>query len=53
MVYNFVMPHQTLTKRAEGRKTTPAMEAGLTGHVWTIEDILAMMERLQENEISN
>ena len=53
MHYNFVRPHQTLTQRAEGRKTTPAMAAGMANYVWTMEDLVAMMERLQENEISN
>ena len=31
-VYNFVTPHGTLTKNADGRKTTPAMAAGLEDH---------------------
>jgi len=31
--YNFVRVHQTL-------RVTPAMEAGLTDHVWTIEEML-------------
>jgi transposase-like protein/IS1 family transposase len=38
--YNFVTPHGTLTKDAEGVKTTPAMKAGLTDHVWTLEELL-------------
>src|SRR5205807_10410412 len=46
MVYNFVRPHQTL-------KMTPAMAAGIADHRWTIEDVLAMTERLQETENSN
>jgi hypothetical protein len=29
------------------------MEAGITDHCWTMEDLIAMMERLQENENSN
>jgi IS1 family transposase len=33
MCYNFVRIHQTL-------RVTPAMEAGLTDHVWTIEEML-------------
>jgi hypothetical protein len=32
MFYNFVRIHQTL-------RVTPAMEAGITDHVWTLEDI--------------
>jgi IS1 family transposase len=39
-VYNFVRPHGTLTKNAEGRKTTPAMAAGLTDHPWTLLELL-------------
>lgn len=53
MVYNYVRPHQTLTERAEGRKTTPAMAAGVADHVWSYEDVLAMMDRLAERENSN
>lgn len=34
--YNFCRVHQTL-------RVTPAMEAGLTDHVWTIEELLAIM----------
>jgi hypothetical protein len=33
MHYNFVRIHKTL-------RVTPAMEAGLTDHVWTIEGML-------------
>jgi hypothetical protein len=32
MHYNFVRIHKTL-------RVTPAMEAGLTNHVWTIEEM--------------
>jgi hypothetical protein len=53
MVYNFIRPHQTLTQNNDGRRTTPAMQAGIASHVWTMEDLLAMVERLQENEDSN
>jgi IS1 family transposase len=41
MVYNFVRVHQTL-------KMTPAVAAGIADHRWTVEDLLAMTERLQE-----
>jgi hypothetical protein len=43
-IYNFVTPHGTLTKAASGTKTTPAMAAGLTDHVWTVEEILGLMD---------
>jgi IS1 family transposase len=38
--YNFVTPHGTLTKANGGRKTTPAMEAGLTDRPWTLAELL-------------
>jgi hypothetical protein len=38
--YNFVTPHGTLTKEADRVKTTPAMQAGLTDHVWSLEELL-------------
>jgi ribosomal protein S30 len=39
-VYNFVRPHGTLTKDADGRKATPAMQAGLTDHPWSLLELL-------------
>jgi hypothetical protein len=41
MVYNFIRPHQTLG-------TTPAVAGGVANHIWTIGDLVAMMERLEE-----
>ncbi len=37
MVYNFVKIHKTI-------KTTPAMEAGVTDFLWSMEDIVMMSE---------
>ena len=37
MYYNFCRIHQTL-------RVTPAMEAGITDHVWDIEDILNLLK---------
>ena len=37
MVYNFVKIHSSI-------KTTPAMEAGVTSYLWSIEDIVLMTE---------
>ena len=42
--YNFCQPHQTLTQKAKGVKRTPAMEAGVTDRVLTMEDLLEMMD---------
>jgi IS1 family transposase len=36
MYYNFCRVHQTL-------RVTPAMEAGVTDHVWNLEEILALL----------
>ena len=36
MYYNFARVHQTL-------RVTPAMEAGVSGHVWSIEEIVGML----------
>jgi IS1 family transposase len=41
--YNYCRPHQTLTKAA-GKKTTPAMASGLTDKVWTVRDVIALMD---------
>jgi IS1 family transposase len=44
MAYNFCRPHGTLTKAKKGVHTTPAMAAGVTDHVWTIEEVLGLMD---------
>jgi len=42
--YNFCWPHESLRVRASGgrkwRERTPAMAAGLTDHLWTLEEML-------------
>ena len=38
MHYNFCRVHQTL-------RVTPAMEAGVTDHVWSIEEIVESLDR--------
>jgi len=38
MFYNFCRIHQTL-------RCTPAMEAGLTDHVWTLEELIALLPK--------
>lgn len=42
--YNFCRKHQTLTKQANGVHQTPAMVAGLTDRVWTVYDILNLLQ---------
>ena len=34
--YNFCRVHQTL-------RVTPAMEAGIANHVWTVEEVVALL----------
>jgi hypothetical protein len=44
MHYNFCRPHQTLTGNHPRRyPVTPAMAAGLTDHVWTVEEICGLI----------
>jgi IS1 family transposase len=38
MYYNFTKVHQTL-------KTTPAVKAGIADHVWSLEEIVGLLER--------
>jgi hypothetical protein len=45
MYYNFCRIHQTL-------RVTPAMEAGLSDHVWMIEDLVSLMESPATNNAS-
>lgn len=38
--YNFCRVHQTL-------RVTPAMEAGLADHVWSVEELVGLLEPLR------
>ena len=43
MYYNFARPHKTLTpKNSIG--VTPAMAAGATNHIWTIEEVVKLAD---------
>jgi IS1 family transposase len=44
MHYNFARPHATLTKANNGYPTTPAMAAGKADHVWTLEEIVGLLD---------
>lgn len=44
MVYNFVKIHSTI-------KTTPAMEAGVTDFLWSMEDIVLMMDTMESKTL--
>ena len=41
MHYNFARPHKTLSKPYP---TTPAMAAGVADHVWTVQEIAALLD---------
>lgn len=43
MHYNFVRPHQTLTKRY-GKPTTPAMAAGIATYPWSYTQIAQLLD---------
>jgi len=42
MFYNFARPHKTLSKPYP---KTPAMAAGLTDHIWTIGEIVSLLDK--------
>ena len=52
MHYNFCRAHTTLTRNATGIHTTPAMAAGLTDHVWTLAEVLALTSKSASEEQS-
>ena len=49
MYYNFVRKHQTLTQQAGGIHKTPAMAAGVADHVWTMEEVVGLLEANESN----
>jgi len=42
MYYNFARLHKTLSKPYP---KTPAMAAGLTDHIWEIEEIVSLLDK--------
>jgi hypothetical protein len=40
MFYNFCRVHQTL-------RVTPAMESGLADHVWTVDELIALLPKAE------
>jgi hypothetical protein len=44
MHYNFCRPHQTLTKAAGGKKTTPAMAAEITKYPWSLTQLAELLD---------
>jgi hypothetical protein len=38
MHYNYCRVHQTL-------RVTPAMEAGLANHIWTVDELIALLPK--------
>lgn len=42
MHYNIVRVHKSLRDRYD---RTPAMAAGLTNHIWTVGDIVALLDK--------
>lgn len=49
MHYNYARPHKTLSKKSP---TTPAMAAGVTDHVWTLEEIVGLL-RVPKTAVAN
>jgi IS1 family transposase len=48
--YNLCRPHKTLSKKYP---TTPAMAAGIADHVWTLEELVGLLEASEKNSASN
>jgi hypothetical protein len=51
--YNFCRPHQTLTRTAKGIYRTPAMVAGLTNRVWTVADLVALLDTKSDQKTAS
>lgn len=51
--YNFCRSHTTLTRAAKGIYRTPAMVAGLTNHVWTVADLVALIDQKTDQKTAS
>ena len=51
MYYNFVRKHQTLTKERGGLHTTPAVAAGVADHVWTMDEVVGLLEVSESRDL--
>jgi hypothetical protein len=45
MWYNFGHIHTTLTKANGGIHTTPAMAAGISDRVWSVDDVVNILDQ--------
>jgi hypothetical protein len=45
--YNFCRPHSSL-----GKNTTPPMAAGVTDHVWTLSELIGLLEAAEATPIT-
>ncbi len=43
LYYNFARPHQSLKTKTNPYPRTPAMAAGLSDHVWTVDEIVGLL----------
>jgi IS1 family transposase len=50
--YNFCRVHHTLTERKKGIHQTPAMAAGLTNRVWTVDDLVSLLTEREKKAAS-
>jgi hypothetical protein len=51
MYYNFCRKHETLTRQRGGIHTTPAMAAGVSDHLWKLEEVVALLEQREQADV--
>jgi len=49
MCYNFARPHQSLKTKDQPYPRTPAMAARVADHVWSIEEVVALLDSTHLN----